>query len=141
MRRLAVLVLSALPFVATAAAADVYKCLSAVGKIEFQDKPCDGNGGKVTVAPNSVGEVDQSKAKAAGAALDKQTRARLTADEHYRETRRAAIQAHEDECQGYVDNARRQAAWLQSYSLAARQSAATEISIQRRKYAEAKCGS
>lgn len=133
-------ILVALPL--SSASADVYKCLTAAGKVEFQDKPCQaGTGGKVAVTPNSVGEVDQSKMKAKGAALDRETKARLAADENYRESRRAAIQAHEDECQRYIDTAARQAAWLRSYSLAARQSAATEIAIQRRKYAEAKCGS
>ncbi|MGH9806637.1 MAG: hypothetical protein ACRD9W_05155 [Terriglobia bacterium] len=122
-------------------ASQVYRC-EASGKIEFRDQPCvDGTAKKITVRPNSVGEVDQSDAKAKGRALERQTRARLAGDEAYREGRRAALQRHEDECQNYLDAAHRQTAWLWSFSLAARQSAATEIWIQRRKFEAAKCGS
>jgi len=122
-----------------ATAAEIYKCPGANGKTEFTDKPC-ATGAKVTVQPNSVEELDQSATKAKRVAVDKRIKEAQVADQADTDRRGRAQQAWADQCQGYLDEAKRQRAWLQSLSPAVRQSAASEITIQQRKYREADCG-
>jgi hypothetical protein len=125
-----------------AAAADVYKCPTADGKLEFRDRPCPNatGGSKVVVQPNSVGELDQSQLKAKREAIDKRLGTKIAADDAERARDAAAMAKRNARCQEYVDEAYRQAAWLGSYSVALRQSAAAEMAIQRRKFEAENCG-
>lgn len=136
----AMVLLAVAAFAGSAAAADVYKCPRADGKVEYQDRPCPGAAGtKVTIKADAVAEVDQSAIRAKSEALDKKTNARLAAEKAENDRRAAYQQARLNECQGYIDAATRQEAWLSSISAAVRQSAANEIAIQANRYEASDC--
>lgn len=126
--------------VSSLASADVYRCIED-GKTIYSDKPCPaGTGVKMGVKPNTVGEVDQSTFKVKREAIDKRIGNKVAADDADRARDAATMAKRNARCQGYVDEAYRQAAWLSSYSLAVQQSASTEIAIQRRKFESVGCG-
>lgn len=121
--------------------AAVYKCAGADGKVEFRDSPCTtGVPGKaVDVRPNVVGEMNDAQLKAKVAEVDARIRKRIAADDADRTARHLEVDAQRQKCQGFVDDMDRQMAWQYSYSLAVRQSAATEWGIARRKYYAERC--
>src|SRR5580765_2935406 len=84
---------------APAAAADVYRCLEAAGKVSFSDKPCpDGTSAKVQIKPNSVGETDQEQLRAKREALDKSINGKIATDDADRARRAAETDRRNARC-------------------------------------------
>ena len=69
-------------FPLSASAADIYKCQTAAGKVEFQDRPCDAKAKaeKLDVQPNTVGHQDLTEIRAKAAALKAKQQARTDAE-------------------------------------------------------------
>lgn len=124
-----------------ALAGDLYKCINATGKVEFQDRPCDGKttAQKLDIQPNSVAPTDSAETTKKLDAVKKRLADRVKADDDDRE--RVAVQnaRHAAECRRYAEEIVRQSAWLNSISVAARQSAYNEIAIQRARQADYGC--
>jgi hypothetical protein len=123
------------------AAADVYKCTNAAGKVEFQDRPCDGKGTaqKLDVKPNSVAPTDTGEITKKLDATNKRLAGKVKAEDDHRERVAAQNARHAAECRGYTEAIARQQAWLGSVSAAARQSAANEIAIQQARQIDYGC--
>ena len=124
-----------------ALAGELYKCTSATGKIEFQDRPCAGKATseKLVVQPNAVAPTDTGETAKKLDALNKRLADRAKADDKYRETIAAQNARHAAECRRYAEEIVRQSAWLNSISQAVRQSAANEIAIQRARQVDYGC--
>jgi len=134
--------LASLALILAAVAAPAFavnKCTDANGRTVYQDRPCQGAGKTIDIHPNSVDGTPNEKIVRELREYDKKIAARLKADEAQLAARSARWQAYRARCQGYVDEAERQAAWLTSISEAARASAAAEIDIARRKYRDEQC--
>ena len=125
--------------IAASAAAVVYRC-DVDGKVIYADRPCKKDAKPVKIDANSVTEVDQSSLAAKRKALDARINARIEVDAAERDLDRAKRDRWRSQCSGYVDEYRRQGAWLNSISPAVGANAAIEMQVQRRKWEEANCG-
>ena len=117
----------------------INKCTSPSGAVAYQDRPCAGAGKKVEVTPNSIAPVRNAKVSQELQAVDSRLAARAKADQEFRAAREKRVAVHAGECQGYLDEAERQRAWLNSVSEAVRQSGAAGADIAMRQYHDAGC--
>ena len=124
---------------ASVVGAAVFRCTSPSGPATYQDGPCAGVGKKVDAAPNSVAPVKNQQVSKELQEVDGRLAARARADEEAQAARAKRVAAHARECQGYVDEAERQRAWLSSISDAVRRSGAAGIDIAHRHYHDAGC--
>lgn len=122
-------------------AGDLYKCVNAAAKVEFQDRPCAAaaKAEKLVVQPNSVAPTDTSEITKKLDATNKRLADKVKADDVQRDRVARDNARHAAECRRYAEEIYRQSAWLNSISVAARQSAANEIAIQRARQADYGC--
>ena len=123
-----------------AAWAEVYRC-TVDGKTVYSDRPCDAKATPlaIPVSPATAPAAVTRDLAKENADTDARIRKKVAADLAERQAYRAEQDRFMRKCQGYRYEILRQQAWLNATSTVVRQSAAAEISIQRRNLSRDGC--